>query len=525
MSRTLFTLTCILSSFFLKAQSVNHKWGAEFKRDTKSIDPVVVYADEGGYYLFDGDPSFGDFLFEGFTKVNHSLMKHDINGKEIFEKSYRKELKGYGMHSIQALQDQLYIFVLTYEKGSSSFSLWGSGLNKQTGELTGDLKALGAYSYDKDNYEPININAAEDGSGFFITHVGRASVLLAYYDGNLKKQKGIAIPLQADKERFILDDIYFDGRGNIVTVGREWEFRTEGKKDKIRYLKQILYAIYDPQGKRIKEFTYSSPGLLVIYPMLLKENDSTFIMTARCLPDSNRNVARSILWQKLNIARGEIIQQHKQELGEFAFDNYFKLRDIYYEKTSSRFIFLYEYCKSDKITTPVYSKIDPMKKETTYYDKFKDILILTASKENGSLAGLRIPKEQEQIISGAGSSSHSSAALNRATYKKGEGGRGSFGYFFQDGKLFVLLNDNPANLHVKNSKSAALPCDWRNSALFTMVINMQDFLVTRKLVRLNENEILPHLSQGYIQKKTVYFYAQKYRLVGKNLFQFGEVRF
>ena len=75
------------------------------------------------------------------------------------------------------------------------------------------------------------------------------------FDDKMKQiDKPIAITNEFDPKTFVLEDVVYALNGNVVMVGREYEYQ-EGKKKKAKFLdfKNYNIRIYNNQGKQVNQ--------------------------------------------------------------------------------------------------------------------------------------------------------------------------------------------------------------------------------------------------------------------------------
>ena len=101
-----FSLFLVLISF---SQSYRINWGNEIKLKKGTTDLDIVSVDNTGLFFTESRIK-SSFLIGGALGTAQKLIKFDKNYNEVFEKEYNKELKGLDFHSLQPLENDIYLF-------------------------------------------------------------------------------------------------------------------------------------------------------------------------------------------------------------------------------------------------------------------------------------------------------------------------------------------------------------------------------------------------------------------------------
>ena len=109
MKKVLTILCCTVIFITLKAQSYRVTWGDEIKVKKGVGDINIITADHSGLYFTEERETNAVVFGPGFD-ISHKLYKLDKNFAPVFDKEYKKELKGYSFHSFQALGNEIYLF-------------------------------------------------------------------------------------------------------------------------------------------------------------------------------------------------------------------------------------------------------------------------------------------------------------------------------------------------------------------------------------------------------------------------------
>ena len=120
-------LTLVLGVLCLPGFSQNYKMtvGEEVKLKKGTADLDIIFADNSGLYFTEERAAAKVFSIGGGMNVSHKLYKLDKSYSEVFDKEYKRELKGLEFESFQALGNDLYMFATDYDKKKPSIqSIW-----------------------------------------------------------------------------------------------------------------------------------------------------------------------------------------------------------------------------------------------------------------------------------------------------------------------------------------------------------------------------------------------------------------
>ena len=138
----------------------------KLKKGTADLD--IIAADNTGLYFTEQRRGKTTFSF-GATPSAYKLYKMDKNFAEVFDKEYKKELKGLDFQSFQALGNDLFLFSTDYEKKARLFKVYGAKIDKNNGELIGNFDELGSYELEskKDDYD-MKVSPIHNGNSFLM---------------------------------------------------------------------------------------------------------------------------------------------------------------------------------------------------------------------------------------------------------------------------------------------------------------------------------------------------------------------
>jgi len=238
MKKTAFALLCALIACTVNAQSYRLNWGEEIKLKKGTSDIDVIAADNSGIYFTESRLRMTSYFVIGATYgESQKLYKFDKNFSEVFEKDYRKEMKGYDFNSFQMLENDLYVFVTDYSKKDKVFKVFGARIDKNSGELMGDFSEFGNYQLEskRESYG-LKVTPLKDGKGFLavsnISGKERVSLGVSILDKNFRKKQDAVIDIPIEPGKYRLADVQLTAGDRIVVLGKEFEETQVGKKKK-----------------------------------------------------------------------------------------------------------------------------------------------------------------------------------------------------------------------------------------------------------------------------------------------------
>ncbi|HEX2627435.1 MAG TPA: hypothetical protein VHM26_00435, partial [Chitinophagaceae bacterium] len=258
MKKVIFCIACLLMLSLVVFSQSNYKlvMGEEIKLKKGTADLDIVMADKSGLYFTEERLKVQSYILFASAKAAIKLYKIDNNFSEVFDKEYKKELKGLEFHSFQALGEDLYMFATDYTKKERLFTVYGAKIDKNNGDLLGDFIELGHYELEskKDDYE-MKMTLTRDSTAFLmvsnISNKDRVSIAVSVLDKNFKKKEATVIPMSFDPGLYTLQDVKLTANNKIVLLGREYELTQVGKKKRKRLVfKNYAMDVYDVDGKR-----------------------------------------------------------------------------------------------------------------------------------------------------------------------------------------------------------------------------------------------------------------------------------
>ena len=125
------TTVLLCLAFYCQSSGQTYKmdWGDEMKVKKGSMDMDIVHADNTGVYMVEGRMKMKSYFVIGYSVGEvFKFYKFDPNYNVVYDKEYKKELKGLSFNSIQPLLGQLYLFAHDYKKKEKEYIIYGAKL-------------------------------------------------------------------------------------------------------------------------------------------------------------------------------------------------------------------------------------------------------------------------------------------------------------------------------------------------------------------------------------------------------------
>jgi hypothetical protein len=322
MKRVFFSAVFIVTCFLSYAQPAKITWGEEFKLKKGSTDLEVIYADKTGVYVKESHFTLKSyFVIAATMRESATLIKLDKDLAEQYSNNFNKELKGKEYESFFFLKDKLFLLASDYSKKDKTLTLFAAEIDKNSGELSGDWTEVTSWQKD-DKKEDISFKATYnfDSSKMVLvsTIEGREKNNYEVRQFNEKLQptdKPIAITNEFDPKTFQLEDVVYTSAGNVVLIGREYEYQ-EGKKKKNKYLdfKNYSIRIYNNQGGQVKEINTAINAKWLVTTKVMQTPNKELVLAAFYSDEKRGKEINGMLIQRINPASGETITTSQKEI-------------------------------------------------------------------------------------------------------------------------------------------------------------------------------------------------------------------
>lgn len=566
MKKTVITAIGILFSVLSFAQNANITWGDEFKLKKGSTDLEVMFVDNSGIYVKESHFALKSYFVIGATvRESATLTKLDKNLTEVYSNDFNKELKGKEYERFFFLKSKLFLLATDYNKKEKTLTLFAAEIDKNSGELAGDFTEVTRWQKD-DKKEDISFKATYNADSTKMVLVStiegreKNNYEVRQFDEKLKMTgKPIFITNEFDQNTFVLEDVIYTTVGNVMLVGREYEYQ-EGKKKKAKYLDFSHYniRIYDAAGKIVKQISTEINAKWLVSTKVMQLPKKELVLAAFYSDEKRGREINGMLVQRIDPATGNIISTGHKDINtsmistleedngdddddesrkerkereklekiqneEDGFSKYMRFRNFIYTEDNGLVILAEKY-NSYSYTTSTYqggSGVGGGRWTTTTYQVYEcgDIM-MSKMDAAGTISWLNIlPKQQREVIqTGSGSGPASGISLSFNFF------RGGFNWPFYAG-LGVLPGTNSINIifndHSKNQNVLQLGQKvkrisyFRKSECFAINLNTTTGKYTRSNLFSNRDvpTAMPRL--GSVLGKDLYMIGKEDRILGK----------
>lgn len=551
----------------ISGQSYKVNYGNEVKLKKGTIDLDIVYADKTGLFFTESRVSkttiVGPWLWQ-------TLKKFDKNYTEVFDKDYRKDLKGLDFNGFQAMGEDLFLFATDYVKKEKTFKAFGSRLDKNSGELIGEFIELGNFQLEnkRDHYD-LKLTPIRNGQNFLmvanISGKEYLSLGVSVLDKNLRIVNGTVIDLAFTAEEFSLEDVRYTPDDKIVLLGKQFEEVQVGRKKKKKMVfKQFVMMVYTKAGRKEKTIVLESGDRFVISGQLIEQPAGGLMLAGFYSNTSKKSDLAGFFINKINTTTGTLeLASYKEinagmigakgvgddndeddgddkalrkKLAKAAkddddedFPNEYTIKSVLVnpadqsiiitsEYSTYRFAEYYDINTAGGISSKTYHAIHEFVK--------KDILVISADKDGQIKWVNAIPKFQREMMEFASGASKS--ANNLIPYFALGGGfpyYSSFNNLLAGNQLVIILNDDPANTANPRYGEKLKPVkNFRNqSTVYGISVDLNSGKMTRKIIAQNNSEAVLMPRHGYVLGNEVIMPSWRPKLIGKTELKFAKV--
>jgi hypothetical protein len=570
MKKTLFCIACLLMLSLVLFSQSNYKLalGDEIKLKKGTSDLDIVAADKTGLYFTEERAKAKGIIF-ATVGSSYKLYKVDNNFSEVFDKEYKKELKGLEFNSFQTLGEDLYMFATDYTKKQRLFTVYGSKIDKTTGDLVGDFIELGHYELEskKDDYE-MKMTPINNGSAFLmvsnISNKDRVSIGVSILDKNFKKKESTIINLSFAPGFYSLQDVRFTSNNKIVLLGKEFEETQIGRKKRKRLVfKNYVLSSYDVDGKKLNDISMESGDRFVINGKLVDQPGGGLLLAGFYSNTSKKEDLNGFFINKVDVDNGTLTTSSYKEINsgmlgkpyidesdddddsraekkaakkaqdddeEDELPNQFIIRSVDINPTDNSIIITSEvsqYSYYSYTNSQYNASTRSWTYSTTHVHRFtnRDILVINAD-QTGSIRWLNaIPKSQvEQITtsnSGWGGGYYGSyfAASGGMPYYS------SYASLLYNNNLVLLFNDHTSNnMNAQYGDKVKTVSNFRKkSNSYGVAIDLASGKMTRKFISSNSDETILMPRHAFIVKNELLMPSWRVRFMAKTQLKFAKL--
>ena len=576
MKRQILGALVLLTTFSVSAQTYRITWGEEIKLKKGTADLDIVAADNTGLFFTETRRKMTGYFVIGATYGNAiKLMKLDKNFGEVFDKEYKKELKGLEYHSFQPLENELYIFASDYEKKSRQFKILGAKVDKNSGDLPGDFMELGSYELEskRDDYE-MKVSPVQNGKAFLmvsnISGKDRVSLGISILDKSLKKKENTVINLSFNPDHYQLQDVQYTKSNKIVLLGKEYEEAQYGKKKRKRLVfKQYVLGIYNMNGAKEKDVVINSDDRYVISGKLIETPAGEMLLAGFYSNAAKKDDLNGFFINKVDPEKGEMVVSSFKEINagmlgksfedendddeeikenkkqakkakddddEEEFPNKFIIKSVDINPADNSIVITsevsrysyYFYTNSNyNATTRTWNRT------TTHVHRFtnQDILVINADKD-GNIKWLNaLPKSQLEEIRTSNNTSGNGIFFggnDQGSYFATAGGMpfySSYSSLINNNKLVIIMNDHTSNnVNPEYGNKVKTVSNFRKrSNVYGVSIDLATGAMTRKIIASNNEETILMPRHAFVVKNELFVPSWRQKVLAKTELKFAKI--
>lgn len=574
MKKILLTASVVFASIAGFAQTYKLTWGEEMKLKKGTTDLDIITADNSGLYVTEQRVKLKSYFVIGATYGNaYKLIKLDKNFGEVYDKEYKKELKGLDFHSFQPLEDDLFMFATDYDKKEREFIVLGSKVDKSSGDLNGDFLELGRFALEskRDDYD-MKMTSIQNGKAFLmvsnISNKDRVSLAVSVLDKTLKRKESAIINMSFNPGLYQLEDVRFTTDKKIVVLGREYDEVEYGKRKKKKLVfKQYVLTIYNNKGKKEKDVTVDAADRYIISGKLIEQPTGEMLLAGFFSHDAKKTELNGFYINKLNPVDGALTLSSFKEINagmlgnsfedaaddddeskaskkeaakakaddeEVDFPNSYIIKSVDINPVDNSIIIASEVSKYSyySYTTQTYNNATKMwSTQWHYVHSFtnKDILVINADKD-GNIRWLNdLPKSQvEEIRTSSGGGSGISFGMDQGSFFAQSGGMpfySSYARLISNNNLILLFNDhNSNNVNAEyGSKVKTISNFRKKSSVYAVSIDLATGKMTRKLLGANNEETILMPRHSFVVKNEVISPSWRMHALAKTQLRFARI--
>ena len=577
MKKLSFVLASLSLSLFSFAQStpITYKMtlGEEIKLKKGTADLDIIAADNTGLYFTEQRTAKTLFTI-GAPPQSYKLYKIDKNFGEVFDKEYKKELKGLDFQSFQTLDKDLFLFATDYEKKGRLFKVYGAKVDKNSGDLAGDFSELGSYALEnkRDDYD-MKVSPIHNGDAFLmvsnISAADRVSLGISLLNKSLKKIESTVINMAFQPSHYQLADVQFTKNKKIVVLGKEFEETQIGKKKKKRLVfKQYVMSIYNADGEKEKDVLLNADNRFIISGKLIEQPNGELLLAGFYSNEPRKEDLNGFYINKVDAEKGQLLLSSFKEINsgmlgkayedaadeddemkeskkqskkakdsdeEEEFPNSFLIKSVDINPADNSIVITSEVSQYSYYSYATYNYNPGTRTSATtwhYVHRFTnhDILIINAD-QNGNIKWLNaLPKSQLEEVRTTRNSYGSgwSYSYDRSGYFATAGGMpfySSYKSLIHNNNLVLLLNDHTSNnVNPEYGDRVKTVSNFRKrSNAYGVSVDLATGKITRKNIASNNDETVLMPRHAFVVKNEIFVPSWRQKLMAKTELRFAKI--
>lgn len=438
-------LTLFSFTFLTGSKHATITWGPELKEPSGSTISKIVGTDESGIYAIRTKRKglFSSIIIlESFdAKMNQRASKEAVlkyNDKELeYEFALLSDGRLFVFGSFyNAKLSKSFLFYQEVDKKTLVFK---GGLNKVSEVMSKSKYRQGSFWYrtsqDKSKIAIVDFSGYEKGSA--------EELVVTVYNENMVQLWTKNVRLPYNNELFSSDEVVVDNIGNVYISGVVYKEIAKSKRNGKPNYTYSIFAFRD-MGDAVKEYkTQLQDKFITDLSFNILNNDGS-IVCGGFYSDKGTFSIKGTFFMSIDptteaIKKQGVKQFDKEFLEEFMSENKASKGKELYEYDLKRLVLrddggavlIAEQYFVNIVTTTTYTN-GRASTTTTYYYNYNDMIVVSVNPSNNIDWAIKVPKRQVTRNDGGYFSSFASQV-------KGD-------------KVFLLFNDNPKNLTIKDAK-------------------------------------------------------------------------
>jgi hypothetical protein len=576
-------LSCLLllvTTANLRAQKANVTWSDDTKMKKGTLDLDIIYADKSGIYAQETRLKMKSYFVIGATYGEGiKLKKFDRNFEEVFDKEYKKELKGRSFNSFFVLKGKVYMYAEDYDKKEKRFQVFVTEIDGASGDLVNDWTEVLSLDREskKDEFSFHVIHSADSSRMVVVADMStkeNSSVTLVAVDNRLRVSKPITIQFTDPPGSYDMQEVLITPDNKTVIAGKQYEYIETGKrkKRKMRVFKKYLLSIYNDNGKKTADINADVDDKFTLNGKLIFSKKGNLLLTGFYTKDAKKATTDGLYLYRINTADGAILQKSIKELNTGmigktqedtddeadddtkqekkakkkadddddveSFNSNYVFREVI-EGIDGSLVIVAETYKLDIYTSTYFDNSrssggllgSTRTVTTTTYSHTCGEILISRMLPDGNIAWLNVvPKYQVESVSDR-SSSNSGMSMrigNSPVAMLGLSGGMPFMSSFKaipvGNKLMLFFNDNPKNQGANKAEDDIRKTyNFKKSDCFAVTVDMTNGTYTRKSIFSNNDEPVPYIRHGQTVNNELYIAALRTKVIGKNMFKIGKI--
>ena len=545
-------------------------WGEAIKLRKGTADLDIIAADNTGLYFSEKRQNRSMFSSNGPSV--YKLYKMDKNFGEIFEKEYKKELRGLEFQSFQTMGSDLYMFVTDYDRKTRAFTILGAKIDKSSGDLMGDFRELGRYELEnrRDDYD-VKVTSIRNGNAFLlvsnISAKDRVSIGVTLLDKNLKEIESAVINMAFDPNLYELADVQYTKDNKIVVLGKKFEETIIKKKRKRLVFTEFEMAVYNSKGALEKNIALNAQDRFVISGKLIEQKSGDLLLAGFYSNGARKEDLDGFFINKIDPVAGTLTVSSFREINsgmlgkafedqgddddesresrkqakkaqdnddEDEFPNSFVIRSVDTNPVDNSIVITaeiskysyYSYTSSNyNATTRTWTY------NTTHVHRFnnKDVLMIAAD-QNGNIRWLNAlaKSQQEEVRYTSQSSSGWYSYYDRGYYFANAGGMpyySSYTSLLLNNNLVLIFNDHTSNnVNPEYGDRVKTVYNFRKrSNAYGVAVDLATGKMTRKTIASNNDETILMPRHAYVVNNELYVPSWRQHTLAKTELKFAKI--